>query len=361
MNKINMDKIPTINTVAEKAGVSRATVSRVLNNYPIVSEEKKKKVLDAIKEIGFEPNRIAQILTGKKTKTIGVLLENTTNPLFGKILNGIEATLKKHGYLTILGNSEYIHEEKINIIKQYNQYRMDGIIASLIGYNDNEDAEVLKLLVSTRIPFILINSSVDAKGIPWVVTDATLGGYMAADHLIKLGHKKIMYFTFDKLRGMRKKYEGFKKALKENKLNLEDQIIIDGAISKSDGYKLMNGYIEQNGVSKIPSAILTTNDIVAVGVMEALIECGVKIPDDVSIVGFDDIDMAGFLQIPLTTIHQPQYKEGVIAATELIHKIEKGSFKKGGKYYLLTPELVIRKSTATFKPKNDNRFAGRYN
>jgi len=353
MNEINKNKIPTIDTVAEEAGVSRATVSRVLNNYPIVSEEKKKKVLDAIEKIGFEPNRIAQILTGKKTKAIGVLLENTTNPFFGKILNGIEATLKEHDYLTLLGNSEYIHQEKLNIIKQYSQYRVDGIIASLIGYNNKDDTEIINLLTSTRIPFILINCSVDIKGIPYVVTDCILGGFIATDHLIKLDHKKFIYFTFNKVMAIRKKYLGFKKVLKKNRLNLKDQIIIGGAISKLDGYKLMNNYIKQEGIDKVPSAVIATNDVVAVGIMEALMEHGVKIPDDVSIIGYDDIEMADFLQIPLTTIHQQQYEEGVIAASELINKIEKGSFKRGGKFYLLTPELIIRKSTAPFKTKNN--------
>jgi len=347
-----LKKSITIDTVAKEASVSRATVSRVLNDYTIVSKEKKQKVLAAIEKLKFEPSKIAQSLTGKKTNTVGVIVENITNPFFSKIIKGIESTLKKLGYLMILGNSDYIHKDKISVLKKFIQYQIDGIIASLIGYHDKDDLEVVQLLNESKLPFFLLNCSIKDDKIPWIENDNVEGGYLATNHLLKLGHKKIMYFTYSKVKGIKSRFKGFKRSLNENGLNMKDQVIIDGVISRIDGHRLTNDFIKQNGINKLPSAIIASNDIVAVGIMEALTEHNIRIPDDISIVGYDDIEMSDFLQVPLTTIHQPQHKMGEIAASELVRKIEKGKFSKGKNFYLIKPELIVRKSTAPFKQKN---------
>jgi LacI family transcriptional regulator len=344
-NKKIMEKLPTIKDVANIANVSISTVSRVINNKSIISENTRKKILKVIKEINYEPNYIARSLSKNKTNTIGIILEDIINPFFSEIAKGIEKTLQKNSYIMLLTDSEFDAENELQITKTLLRNRVDGIIIAPI----NNQSESLKLLQKMNIPFFAINCRAMVENFNWISSNNLKGGYIATQYLIKLGHKRIMYIRGADDQPSKDKYLGFKKAVLENKLNFADQIILnEKAKNEKDGRKIMKKFLEKRNPGEIPTAIFATNDDVALGVLEVLAIKNIKVPEDISLIGYDDIKISGYNNISLTTIRQEKFKMGYIAAQELLSKIEFNE-KDIVKNFLLEPRLIIRKSCRELK------------
>ena len=335
-----MEKLPTIKDVAKIANVSISTVSRVINNKSIISENTKQKILKVIKEINYEPNYIARSLSKNKTNAIGVILEDIINPFFSEIAKGIEETLQKNNYIMLLTDSEFDVEKELQITKFLLRNRVDGVIIAPI----NNQSASLKLLQKMNIPFFAVNCRAIIENFNWISSDNLKGSYIATQYLIKLGHKKIMYIRGADDQPSKDKYLGFKKAVLENKLNLSDQIILnEKAKNEKDGRKIIKKYLEKRNSGELPSAIFATNDDVALGVLEVLSRENIKVPEDISLMGYDDIRISGYHSISLTTVRQEKFKMGQIATQELLSKIEHNE-KDIVKKLLIEPKLIIRKS-----------------
>jgi len=334
-----MGKLTTINDVAKEAGVSKSTVSRVLNNSSKISENTKKKVIKIAQKLKYEPNHIARSLTKKKTFTIGVVLEDILNPFFSEVAKGIETALKRCGYSMLLTSSDFDYDNEIRLTRMLVRYKVDGVLITPV----RSDSEGISLLKEKGIPFIMMNCSSGDKDINWIESNNLEGGYIATRYLLGLGHTRFMCIRHMAVEGSEKRFEGFKKAMKEAGLKLSDQILLGDVRSRLEGYEIVNKFIKDHGRKHFPSAVVAVNDAVAIGVMESLLEHEVRIPEDISIIGYDDINIAGLVRVPLTTIHQPKFRMGEIAASQLIDKIERNEAGIA-RQFLIEPKLIVRKS-----------------
>lgn len=334
-----MEKILTIKDVAKKANVSISTVSRVLNNKTRVDIKTREKILRIIKEMNYEPNNIARSLSRKKTNTIGVIVEDIVNPFFSEVAKGIEETLHKKGYTMILTNSNYNPDEELELTKMLLRYKVDGIIITPV----DENSKSIELLKARETPFIVMNCISKRNEFSWISSDNLKGGYIATKYLLELGHKKIMHIKGINIQASFERYEGFKNAIREKGLKLANQIVIGPAKTHKDAHDEMKKFIEKNGLKFFPTAIFAINDDVAIGALDILNEYGIKVPDDISIIGYDDIKIASYYPISLTTIKQPKYKMGEIAAKQLLIKIEKEEIDIIN-HFLTEPKLIIRNS-----------------
>jgi len=219
------------------------------------------------------------------------------------------------------------------------QYKVDGILLTPMKH----DGETISLLKERGVPFFIMNSRSKDKEVSWIDSDNFEGGLMATRYLLELGHKKFLCLRHMALDGSRLRFEGFKAAIAEAGLKLSDQVILGDAHSRRDGYELISRFIDENGAESFPSAVIAVNDTVAIGVIEALLERGLRIPEDISVIGYDDINIAGLIRVPLTTIHQPKFRMGEIAASQLVDKIERAE-RGAARQFLIQPKLIERDS-----------------
>jgi LacI family transcriptional regulator len=328
-----------IEDVAREAGVSKTTVSRAINNAARISVETREHVLKIAKKLNFEPNNIARSLSTGRTMMVGVLLEDILNNFYTEVAKGIETELKKAGYTMLLTSSDFDLEEEYRLTRLLVQNKVDGILITPI----REDSKAMELLKSGSIPFFMMNNKSENPDVNWVDTKNIEGGYIGAKYLADLGHKRIMYMGTTKIRGAEERLEGFIKAMQEKGVPRDKKLIVENILSRKEGYTFMNRFLQKEGKSSLPTAIMTVNDDVAIGVMQSLIEHNIDIPEDVSLLGFDDIHIANLIRVPLTTVHQPKFAMGEIASRNLI-KIMDGGKSVKSEHYLLNPHLVIRKS-----------------
>lgn len=332
--------MPTIDDVAKEAGVSKSTVSRALANSPRISENTRERIIKIKERLGYEPSNLARGLSLRKTYTIGVLLEDISNSFFTEVAKGIELTLKKAGYTMFLTSTDFSYEEEIRLTKTFLRNGVDGILITPV----NENSEALTILKEQGVPFFVLNNKPTDETMNWADTDNLLGGYLQARHLLEIGHKKMLIVRSVALKGTRDRFNGAVKAIEEQGVSLSDQIVLGDANLREEGYRLIKNYFEKAGKLGGFSAVITTNDDVAIGAMEYFFEKGIRIPGDISIIGYDDISLAGLIRVPLTTIHQPKFTMGEIAAYMLINIIE-GQARNLPQQYLLQPHLIVREST----------------
>lgn len=331
-------KVPTIKDVARVAEVSISTVSRVINNSSKISISTSKRVKKVIEELNYAPDNIARSLSRKKTNTIGVIMEDIQSLFFADIAKGVDEVLKKKNYSMFLTNTNFEEEAELKLTSLLIANKVDGIIIAPI----NDRSKSIEVLKKREVPFFLVNCRSYTQNLNWVSTDNIKGGYLATKYLLGLGHKRLMHIKGAGDQPSKDKFKGFKKAILEQKLKISDQVIIDEkAKTIQDGREIMENFIKQRGIKEIPSAIFAVNDNVALGVFQVFLSRGIKVPEDVSIVGYDDIDIAGYLS--LTTIRQENYKMGLIAGSELISALESGE-NYITKQLLIEPKLIIRKS-----------------
>ena len=334
-----MEKHPTLEDVARSAGVSKSTVSRVLNDSARISEQTRQRVLDAVRTLRYEPNIIARSLSKNKTNTIGVILEDILNPFYSAVAKGIETALRTSGYSMILTSSDFDYDSEVRLTRMLVRYKVDGILITPMRH----DGESIALLKERSLPFFILNGRSEDREVSWIDSDHFEGALLAARYLLDLGHRRFMCLRHMAIDGSRLRYEGFRQAIEEAGLNLSDQIVLGDARSRLDGYELAGRFIDTHGVRGLPSAVIAVNDTVAIGVIEALLEREVRVPEDVSIIGYDDVNIAGLIRVPLTTIHQPNFRMGEIGASQLIDKIERAEMGVS-RQFLIQPKLVERDS-----------------
>ncbi|SDG75122.1 transcriptional regulator, LacI family [Thermoanaerobacter thermohydrosulfuricus] len=327
----------TIKDIAKLANVSITTVSRVINNKTEgVSEETRNRILQLVKELGYQPNAIARGLVTKKTKTVGLIIPDISNPFFPDIARGVEDSAHIYGYNVFLCNTDDNLEKESEYINALKEKYVDGIIFTSSSIPKHEH---ITDLIKSGIPVVIMDRRIDSEDIYGVFLDNYEGGYIATKYLIDLGHKRIGCITGPLyISNAIERLEGYKRALVDNEIEVDNRLIFEG------DYKINSGII---GAEKLleheVTAIFASNDLMAYGAYKAIRSYGYKIPDDISVVGFDDIQLSQILEPQLTTIRQPAYDMGLTAARMLIKLIEGKKMNK--KIANFRPQLIIRQST----------------
>jgi LacI family transcriptional regulator len=331
----------TIEHIAQLAEVSKATVSRVLNNSPKVTEKTREKVMKAIKESSYYPSATARRLTTNKAETIGLIIPSPQdktfgNPFYTEILRGFTHQAKIEGYDLLL----FINEHRFNYSQLFYDRRVDGLL--LVGVN-RSDKGIIQLS-KNKFPYIL-TGKIDYKEANYVDADNKGGAYQAVSYLVNLGHKRIGYLggSFDFVFNQ-ERFEGYLQVLKEHNLEYGKELTMESINTEESGYEAMRKFLES---SPIPTAVFVANDLDAIGAMKAVKEKGLKIPEDISFIGFDDIQLASYTEPTLTTVRQPIYEMGTTAISLLVELIE-GKKEEPLKVELPT-QLIIRESSGGIK------------
>lgn len=328
---------PTIYDIAEKADVSITTVSRVFNNSALVSDKTRKKVESAISEMNYIPNAIARSLANKRSNTIGLIVSDLSNYFFTDVIDGIEHVISKEGYFAFNCETRYDSAREIKYISRLLEKRVDGIIS----FNTNESIYELIKTAKQLVPVVSVQSQL--KNIDSVNTRDAKGAYKAVDHLIGLGHKNIAIIVFDYENvTVASRIDGYIYAHVNNKLPVNKDYIFKVKFCNDAGYEMTNQILDKHPEI---TAIFAYNDKLAVSIYMAMQDRGLKIPDDMSVVGYDNTEIASIVTPKLTTIGQPMYEMGVKAAELLMERIRENDRKAKPKLILLPLEFKIREST----------------
>ena len=328
----------TIKDVAKRAGVGIGTVSRVLNGGNSVRESTKEKVEEAIKALEYTPNQQARRLVTGKSLTVGIIAPFFTSQSVVERLRGIESIIAASNYDMIMFNIDSRNRLDKYTRQLVSDDKVDGLIVISMGTENEEIAR----LVTARIPTVILDA--ESETMSNVTIDDVVGGYKATRHLIKLGHV-IIGFVSDKLQAelgnhsSDDRFEGYKQALADSKIPFRPELVQTLGNTRQDGYQMGNSILRQENR---PTAIVAGSDVLAVGIMQAARERGLEIPYNLSIIGYDDIEMAEFMD--LTTIRQPLYESGKKAAEMLLRLLNNPELEK--EEYLLPTSVVIRGSTA---------------
>jgi LacI family transcriptional regulator len=333
----------TIVEVAEKAGVSLGTVSRVMNNDVHVAPETRERVSAVMREMGYVANRQARGLKGNRTNVIGVLVPDLGAGYIGEILHGIDTELALHQLDLMLFTTHRTAVKEANYVANMVQGMVDGLLVIL----PRNPADYTGTLTSRNFPFVLIDHQGTGNPCPAVGATNWQGAYNATEYLVKLGHTRIGFITGSMdLGAALDRLKGYKSALQVHHLPEDSQLIYEGTFFQPDGYAGGSALLD---LSDPPTAILASNDVMAMGAMDAIRERGLRIPEDVSIVGFDDIPQAAMVRPALTTVRQPLEQMGRLATQMLIDQL-KNPEKEFGRIELPT-ELIVRDAPVSPKDK----------
>ena len=324
----------TITDVAARAGVSPATVSRVLQGSPRVSPGALERVRTSMAELDYRPSGVARSLRRQRTGTLGLIVTNITNPFYPEIVRGAEDAAQHMGSSIILCNAAEDPEREIAYLDLLLERRVDGVIVAAGGLTKRHE----EFLAAFPFPLVTINADLPGGQVPAVLSDDHDGGRAAACHLLELGHTRLVHISSPAVReSFSLRLDGVKEAIAASGRDVSLEVV------EGDGY--LDGAQatrEVAGRLRPPYAIIAHNDLTAVGAMHALFELGVRIPDQVSVVGFDDIALAAYLNPGLTTIAQDKYAMGRLAVETIVRMLA-GETVRGN--LMLPVRLVVRGST----------------
>ncbi|HLP15577.1 MAG TPA: LacI family DNA-binding transcriptional regulator [Bacteroidota bacterium] len=335
----------TISDIAKLANVSKSAVSIVLNNKPGVSDKTRSKVLETIKKYNYSPNHIAQSLATRETKSIGLITKEINNPYFANVMKGVYDTCSQLGYSVLLGSSELSCEKELEIVNALLGKRVDGLLISPLQ-NEDSNFAYLSNLLRDNYPLVLLGE-VKNYATNSVDIDNFAAAYDAVSYLIKLGHKRIAHLagSVHSLHGQ-KRLEGYKQALNDNNLAINKNYIVSVEPNIASGFNAGRQMFSK--VVELPTAVFCYNDLVAIGLVNALHQMRIPVPEKVSVIGFDNIDFSQYVQIPLTTIQMPAYEIGKSATTLLIKQIASPGDVLNEKI-IMRHELIVRNSCAKYK------------
>ncbi len=326
----------TLDDIGKLAGVSRATVSRVINNYPHIKPEVRARVQKVIAETGYRPNKIAQSLASDRTSIVGLVIPNAvqtvlSDPYFSHLISGITRTTNRYGLTLSLFLFHSMNEETQIAHSLLNTNLVEGLIITA----DRKENPFVQYVLEHGIPFVFIGRPGLPASIPYVNAANERGGYLAAEHLIQLNRRRLATIMCDHNTAGEDRYTGFCQALDD--YGLDPQCVARGDFSLESGYAAM-----QQLLPAAPDAVFVASDMMAMGAQRAIHQAGLRIPEDVAVVGFDDLPQAALADPPLTTVRQPIEGLGVEAA-ELLHAIMSNA-PVSSEQIILPVELVRRTS-----------------
>lgn len=327
---------PTIYDIARLAGVSTATVSKVFNQRGSISEETKKKIMQISKELNYQPSVVASALTGKKTYTIGLLIPDLVNPFFAEMTRNVEDRAHELGFNLVICNTDNDMQKEMTYIQLLRQKSVDGIIIATGVRND----KLLKELVHEQIPIALIAREMSVLTASTVLVDDFAGGYGAASYLAGLGHKRIAVIAENlSLASSKERVKGYRYALEEAGLVYDEAYVKESDFSLEGGSRAASELLDE---AEPPTAIFACNDLLAIGAIQAAKQRGIRIPEQLSIVGFDNTILAAISDPPLTTIAQPIQAMGQQVVDLITGEINNPKAIK--QRIVLLPELIVRDS-----------------
>lgn len=310
-------KRATRNDVAEKAGVSTAVVSYVLNDGPRpVAPETRAKVEQAIEELGYYRNELARSLRVQQSLTIGLITPDFTNPVYAEIAERIQEVCIPNGYLMLFVYSGSDPDREKELMQMFRAKQVDGVIVQPVTSNPQE---IIKPLQQAKIPVVFLQH--ECPGVPCVVLTDVQGGQMATQHLLDLGHRRIGFITgrLPSAARAEERLIGYRQVLHAAGIELDPALVVESDVNQSAGYRAMQQLL---ALADSPTAVVCHNDLLAVGAMHAIRDAGLSIPGDVSVVGYDDTASSAYLSPPLTTIRFSRREMGRQAAALLFRAIE---------------------------------------
>lgn len=324
--------------IAKKAKVSVITVSRALNNRPDINRDTKNRILKIARDLNYTADQLARGLVTRKTKTIGVLVPDNVDAFYAAVVQGIGDECRERGYGIFLWNTLDSADKELEYLRQAREKRTDGILL----YPVQADFRYLDELKRGPAPFVFLNRHTDDPAFDHVMNDNVYGAYLATHHLIQKGHKKVLYVCAKPNASTgQERIAGCRMAIKEAGLPPDSLDLLFCEENIESSYRLVKELVAR---ANPPSAIFMWDDRLAVSAIKAIREAGLRIPNDVAVVGYDDIEIAGYLYPPLTTVRQPSHQIGETAARILLNKLESETSPAPQKI-VLKPELVVRETT----------------
>lgn len=330
----------TIKDIAKLANVSHTTVSRALNNSPLINEETKSKIKALAEQLNYVPNYSAKSLVLDKSYTIGLFFSTITHgtspSFFYETVRGVNSIIKGNYNLVVRGIDDYKDFTTIN------KKRFDGII--LMSQSDKDNAFIYDVL-QKQIPLVVLNREMSESSLINILSNDKEGAYKAVKYLVENGHKDVAIIEGEEsFKSTNERRSGFMKALIEEKITVTNEYMVRGNYNMEGGYQAMKRLLS---LSKVPTAVFCSNDDMAIGAIKAVFESGISVPENISIIGFDDIGFSKYATPALTTIRRPMEKVSITGGEKLLDLINKQDCK-GEKIYINT-ELVIRDSVAKLK------------
>lgn len=326
----------SIKDVAREAGVSIATVSRVLNNVDVVNEDTKKKVQEAIKKLNYRPNIVARSLKTQRTKTIGILVPDVSNQFYPEVVRGAEDVANIYDYNIILCNSDSDLEKEKEYIRVLKEKMVDG----MLYMSSSLEGEILDLIDELELKTVLVETKVSGGKLPSVTIDNKKAAYDATKYLLDRGNKKVAYIGLkkDRTNAVSRRYNGYEKAIKDAGMEVDPGLVYFGELKPADGYNGINVILENHDID----AVFCASDEAAMGAINALRDKGLNCPEDVDVMGFNDVNMAAVFYPKLTTIAQPMYDMGSVGMRMLIKAVNNKPLEDN--QYVLQYYLVERDS-----------------
>lgn len=330
----------TLKDIARIVGVAPSTVSGVINGNARVGRETKERILKVVRELDYTPNAVAKGLRLKSTATVGLLIPSITNPFFPAVARGVEDVANAHGYNVFLCNCDRDEAKEKRYVRTLIDKQVDGIIfaAPTVSPKDMEAPTTCGVTV------VVMNEAIDDQSVDEVWIDYVSGARALTEHLIALGHNRIGFIGGPpRLKRSQDRFAGYKQALRKHHLQVDNSLVRAGNFDYASGYELGTELLDVN--NRRPTGIFAANDLMALGVLAAALDKGLRVPDDVSIAGFDNIDLCSYVRPKLTTVHQPNYEAGRVAMEMLIQRRNRHS--NGTKVRIaMETTVIVRDSTA---------------
>ncbi|MBM4428421.1 MAG: LacI family transcriptional regulator [Chloroflexi bacterium] len=327
----------TIREVAKKAGVSPTSVSHVVNNTRFVSEDVRERVQAAMRELNYRPNALARSLRRGETHTLGLILPDSANPFFAEVGHAIESAAFLLGYSVILCNTDNDEVKEYLYTEVLENKQLDGIIFVGAG----EDRESISELVKNGLPLVVVDRDMGNLGLDTVTTENYQGGYLATQHLLSLGHQIIGCITGpSNITPSADRVTGYRSALQQAGFPVEESLLVRGDFHAPSGHSAALQLLQ---LTPRPTAIFVCNDMMAIGALRAASQLGLRVPEDVAIIGFDDIELASYISPSLTTVAQPKLEMGQLAVKLLFERMGDPSLPP--RHTVLATTLVVRESS----------------
>lgn len=335
-SEVGMRKTVTLKTLANELGISAMAVSKALRDDSSISEETRKKVKELAKELNYYPNNIAKSLKSNRTYTLGLVISDSSMSLFASMIEEIERTAQEHGFNIILTNTFSDKEREMNAIRTLLSKGVDGIIIAATMLAEKSYKEFFDQL---GVPYMFVVRQPDFPA-GYVINDNCHGSKEMVNYLLDTGSTKIHFLNLpDRINSSYYRLKGYKEALEERGMEFDKKLVHNVAPSVKAGYEMMKSLLEHEKVE----TIFCGCDLIAVGAMEYALEKGYRIPEDIRVASYDDIEFAPYFKVPLTTVRQPTNTIGKLAAMQLIESITEE--KANTTNIVIRPEIVVRKST----------------
>lgn len=337
-----MKKKTTIHDIAEKLNLSAATVSRALNNNLKIKEKTRKLIQETAISMNYEQNTLALALKSGKSFNVGVVVPRIDSNFFASIIHGIEEELYPYGYHVIICQTHDQEQMETGNITSLLNAQVDGILMSIS--NSKTKNEIFEKLFERHIPLIFFDRRRILEGVSSVTINDFNGAYEATKHLIEQGCKRIAHLSNDRsLEIFQNRYLGYKQALIDYNLEIDDTLVIEASSKVDEGRKVAKQYL---GMERPPDAIFSSSDFTALGAIQEIREQGLRIPEDICVVGFSNEPFTRFMELTITSVDQSPIEMGKMAAKVFLEQVNGVTAERQQRQIVLTPQLIIRKSSS---------------